>query len=47
MKAFMDEEILKRLADLVDDLSKKTAKTKDAYHDREYDVHNALNPGGK
>ncbi|MEU7160120.1 hypothetical protein [Streptomyces chrestomyceticus] len=47
MKSFMDDQILKKLADLVDDLSQKTAKTKDAYHDREYDVHNALNPGGK
>ncbi|MFF9482373.1 hypothetical protein [Streptomyces sp. NPDC014733] len=47
MKTFMDDEILKKLADLVDDLSRKTAKTRDAYHDREYDASNALNPGGK
>ncbi|MEU9116603.1 hypothetical protein AB0D04_33865 [Streptomyces sp. NPDC048483] len=47
MKAYIEDNILKLLQDLIHDLSEKTKKTKDAYHDREYDVTNALNPGGK
>lgn len=44
MKAFIEDEILKNLEELVDDLSKKTAKTRGAYEDREYDVSNAVLP---
>ncbi|MGP3981235.1 hypothetical protein [Streptomyces sp. KR80] len=46
MKSFIEDEILKHLEDLVDDLAQKTSKTRGAYEDREYDAGNALNPGG-
>ncbi|MET9295861.1 hypothetical protein [Streptomyces sp. NPDC003077] len=47
MKSYMEDFVLKLISDLIQDLSVKTAKARDAYHDREYDVTNALNPEGK
>ncbi|MBB1253751.1 hypothetical protein H3146_10275 [Streptomyces sp. OF3] len=44
MKAFIEDEILKNLEELIDDLAKKTAKTRGAYEDREYDASNAMIP---
>lgn len=47
MKVMIEDQILKELEDLIDDLAKKTAKTRGAYEDREYDATNAVNPEGK
>lgn len=44
MKGFFDDTILRELEDLIDDLAKKTAKTRGAYEDREYDASNAVIP---
>lgn len=47
MKTLIEDQILKELEDLIEDLAKKTAKTRGAYEDREYDASNAVNPEGK
>ncbi|MCK1798896.1 hypothetical protein MTQ01_23290 [Streptomyces sp. XM4193] len=44
VKIILEDQILKELEDLIDDLAKKTAKTRGAYEDREYDATNAVNP---
>lgn len=47
VKAILEDQVLRELEDLIDDLAKKTAKTRGAYEDREYDASNAVNPEGK
>ncbi|MFH8408072.1 hypothetical protein ACH4FX_25220 [Streptomyces sp. NPDC018019] len=45
MKAHIETYVLKKLEDLIDDLTKKTAKTHGAYQDREQDTSNAMKHG--
>jgi hypothetical protein len=46
MKDYIENSILKKLEDLVDDLGKKTAMTRGAYEDQEHSVRSAMHGTG-
>jgi hypothetical protein len=45
MKSFFEDEILKKLEELIDDLSRKTRLTRGAYEDQEHNNSAAMNAG--
>ncbi|MFF7412067.1 hypothetical protein [Streptomyces lydicus] len=45
MKTFIENQVLAKLENLIDDLQKKTSKTHGAYQDQEQSTSNAMNKG--